>query len=667
MQLREVPITSVPEGSNELDEEAEWIYNQAFCKPTISKQETNDRRKPPTTVNKIKQALDFIRNQQLEVPFISFYRKEYVEPELTITDLWKVYRFDAKWCQLLNRRRGLIALYQKMQEYQTAKLMKTPDAPIPSDMRLIKDEDLERLRSVQTPEELKDVHMHFLLYYAHDIQAMQEFSKHQEKEKRKRQKRDARLKAMENAEEGDEIPPEDDEEDDEPVEIQDEDKLKQTLDSGPYAMCRKAGICGLAKHFGLTPEQFAENLRDNYQRHEVDQEILEPAELAKEYVNPKFSTVDDVLHAAKFVVARQIAREPLLRKAVREIFYERAKLNVKPTKKGVKEIDENHACYPIKYLLDKGVREITNEEFLKLWIAEQDKLLTISISEKFEGNTSSSFLEEVKELYKRDEFAKNVQEWNKLRAECVELALTKMVLPDIRKEIQALLLREAKDCVLHACGKKIYDWINIAPYQVNFEEMDDDYDDWDSSKGIRVMGVAYTPDHSQAAFSAILNPEGEVTDYLRTPHILKKKNAHRNDEKAVKLIDLENVTNFIRNKKPHAIVIGGESREALMLQQDMRDVVKQLMEEDQFPQIPVEIMDNELAKIYSNSNKGHADFREYPPLLRQAVSLARRLQDPLVEFSQLCSADEEILCLRYHTLQVFFDQFYLFVVQFQKI
>jgi transcription elongation factor SPT6 len=370
-----------------------------------------------------------------------------VEPELTIDDLWRVYRFDAKWCQLLDRRRGLITLYQNMQEYQTALRLKTQDFSIPSDMRLIKSEDLWQIHCAETPEELKDFHMHFLLYYAHDIQAMQEFNKHQEKEKRKREKRDARLKAMENAEEDDEIPPEDDEEDNESMEIQDDDKLKQTLDSGPYAMCRKAGICGLAKHFGLTPKQFAENIHDNYKINEVDQEILEPAELAKEYVSSTFSTVEDVLEAAKIIVARQIASEPLLRKAVREIFYERAKLNVKPTKKGIKEIDENHARCPIKYLQDKRVSEITSEEFLKLWIAEQDELLTISISEKFEGNTSSSFLEEVKELYKRDEFTKNVQEWNKLRTECVELALTKMVLPDIRKEIQALL-REAKLFIL---------------------------------------------------------------------------------------------------------------------------------------------------------------------------------------------------------------------------
>ena len=32
----------------------------------------------------------------LQVPFIAFYRKEYVEPELNINDLWKVYHWDEK-------------------------------------------------------------------------------------------------------------------------------------------------------------------------------------------------------------------------------------------------------------------------------------------------------------------------------------------------------------------------------------------------------------------------------------------------------------------------------------------------------------------------------------------------------------------------------------------
>ena len=59
--------------------------------------ETRERaKKGPQTVGKIKQALEFMRNDNFEVPFIAFYRKEYVQPELNNNDLWKVYKFDEK-------------------------------------------------------------------------------------------------------------------------------------------------------------------------------------------------------------------------------------------------------------------------------------------------------------------------------------------------------------------------------------------------------------------------------------------------------------------------------------------------------------------------------------------------------------------------------------------
>jgi transcription elongation factor SPT6 len=62
--------------------------------------------------------------------------------------------------------------------------------------------------------------------------------------------------------------------------------------------------------------------------------------------------------------------------------------------------------------------------------------------------------------------------------------------------------------------------------------------------------------------------------------------------------------NFITTKKPHVISVGSESREALMVAADLREIVGQLVEDEQFPSISVEICDNELAKIYSNSIKG---------------------------------------------------------------
>lgn len=179
--------------------------------------------------------------------------------------------------------------------------------------------------------------------------------------------------------------------------------------------------------------------------------------------------------------------------------------------------------------------------------------------------------------------------------ECVERALKRCVIPDLKTELKRVLLAEAKESVLKACCRKMYNWIKIAPYKVSFPEEEED--DWDTSKGIKVMAIAYVPDYSQAAFTCIAGPDGDITDYLRLPHLLKRKNSFRDDEKMMKEADLLAIRNFIYQKKPHVVCIGGESREALMLKEDITAVINELVESEQFPSLNVEIIDNELAKV----------------------------------------------------------------------
>ena len=49
-----------------------------------------------------------------------------------------------------------------------------------------------------------------------------------------------------------------------------------------------------------------------------------------------FPTVEAVLDAAVYTVAMQLSRDPLVRRAVRLAFYERAKISCRPTKRGKK-------------------------------------------------------------------------------------------------------------------------------------------------------------------------------------------------------------------------------------------------------------------------------------------------------------------------------------------
>ncbi|KAG9351596.1 hypothetical protein JZ751_022847 [Albula glossodonta] len=172
-------------------------------------------------------------------------------------------------------------------------------------------------------------------------------------------------------------------------------------------------------------------------------------------------------------------------------------------------------------------------------------------------------------------------------------------------------------------------------------------------------------DRDTPVFCSLINGEGEVVDFLRLPYFLKRRNAWREEEREKKIQDIENLKKFLISKKPHVVAVAGENRwpaaranvsapvhrDAHMVMEDIKRTVSELEQEASLPAVGVELVDNELALLYMNSKKSEADFRDYPPLLRQAVSVARKIQDPLVEYAQVCSSDEDILCLKLHPLQ----------------
>ncbi|XP_059829258.1 transcription elongation factor SPT6 [Hypanus sabinus] len=652
-QLRAIPVKSCED--EELEEESEWIYRNAFSTPTVSLQESSEylergqgisnfSRKGPATIQKIKEALNFMRNQHFEVPFIAFYRKEYVEPELNINDLWKVWQWDEKWTQLKTRKENLTRLFQKMQAYQYEQISADPDKPLADGVRALDTADIERLKDVQSTDELRDVYNHFLLYYGRDIPKMQNALKPSKKKYKKNQQGG-----------------EDEEEGERDEEVEDDEhhgpELKQASRRDMYTICQNAGLDGLAKKFGLTPEQFGENLRDSYQRHETEQFPAEPLELAKDYVCSQFPSPEAVLEGSRYMVAMQIAREPLVKQVLRQTFQERAKINITPTKKGRKDIDEAHFAYSFKYVKNKPVKELRDDQFLKMCLAEDDNLLTVDICIDMKGlegyGNEQTYFDEIKQFYYRDEFSHQVQEWNRQRSMAIERALNQFLYPQMGKELKNKLLNEARDYICKCCSRKLYNWLKVAPYRPDQqnEEDDDDFMEENQSKGVRVLGLAFASERDTPAFCSLVNGEGEVTDFLRLPYFLKRRNAWREEEREKKAQDIETLKKFLLSKKPHVVAVGGENRDALMVVEDIKRIVNELEQEHQMSPIGVHLVDNELALLYMNSKKSENDFRDYPPLLRQAVSLARRVQDPLVEFAQVCGTDDDIVCLKFHPLQ----------------
>ena len=119
------------------------------------------RNKEPT-IEKIRNALEHIRIKNFEPPYIHFYCKEYVQPELKINDLWQVYFLDEEWCKLSSRKRALRRLFEQCKEFQLNSdeikaIYSDPDANLPEDIRLVDESDLERIENITTFEELKDM------------------------------------------------------------------------------------------------------------------------------------------------------------------------------------------------------------------------------------------------------------------------------------------------------------------------------------------------------------------------------------------------------------------------------------------------------------------------------------------------------------------------------
>lgn len=640
-QLRSVPVQ--PAEKAELEEEAEWIYKNAFVRPTISMQDTLDGAhgpKGPGTMKKIKEALTFMRNQLLEVPFVAFYRKEYVEPELNINDLWRIWKWDEKWSQLKSRKENLLNLMKRMQAHQFEENAKVGSV-LPAHVRPLTNEDLDRVRAVQSVEEYLDTYSHFMLYYGRDIPPMKESER--------------KLKKAVNPKKEKEEGEEDEDEEIEPDKVEEPvEKLKFANRNAGYHICQQAGLADFVKKFGLTPEQFGENLRDNYQKHEVDQYEMELMTLANEFVCPQFPNPTDVLAAVQHMVAMQLAADPTVRRCIRQVYYDRSRISVRPTKQGLKEIDENHNCYSFKYLKGKPVKELHGDQFLRIHQAVKDGQLKMEITtdpDPVDMHTKKlpSYLEEIRPLYFKDGFSSLVQTWNVQRGLSLKTMLDRILWPQLERELRAKLLEEAQESVVKLCKRKLYNWLKVAPYVPELDVEEDD--DFSTRKGVRVMAVTYVPARDQAAFAVIVDENGDVIDFLRLPHILKRLKSPYVKESEEKQEEIKKIKSFIQAKKPHVIVVAAVSREAMTIVEDFKTALKELEDEVQYPSIAVELVNNETAMVYAASNKAQADFVDYPELLRQAVSCARRLQDPLTEIAQLCNSDEDIICIKYHPLQ----------------
>ncbi|CAG0916226.1 unnamed protein product, partial [Notodromas monacha] len=684
MQVRCVPVVPIDakENADEFEAEANWIYRHAFdVVPTVSDQRMRlkiphgypkdaDQREQDESLGRqleaqtaIKNTLRFFREQHLEVPFIRNYRREDIS-NLSPEHLWRIYDFDAKWCQLKVRKAKLCDLMSNMMMFQQGKCLELTEDELREDIRPVTADDVRRMSQLETEEELNDVYSQFLMYYSDDLREMNELLRQKRIEARLKDlaDRQRQAKLMGNSVEGSaavEAIVENNEDQPEyykdlATEYEEGDfRFIAAVKRHPYNTFRRAGLARFASMVGLPPHKFAENVSEYLQRNEPETVPRDPMEVAKEFVSPKFPKPEDVIKAVKLMVAHELAAEPDVRSFVRSKVFSDATLNVRATKKGFTEIDENHSLFKYKYLSEKPVMSLENDLYLILSNGVKDGLLTMTLNCECistDSRTRKHLVDELTDLYVQDAYSHHVKVWNEIRREIIQVMLSHILIPDIRKDLENRLLLEAQEHILMSCIDELRDAVKIAPYRPIDDEKSEEDEDWDNSRGIRVLGLAYDDvDPTLAPFAAVIDKNAAVLDFLRLPALLRFRNGTFSEDSQN---DLERLRKLILKRKPHVVALSAESRMALQLMRELQKMLEDMtFSAEGFPHVTVELVDTSLAKLFGSSSRGQEEMPKFPKVLREAVSIARRLQNPLLEYVQLCTHDDEILCLKLHPLQ----------------
>ncbi|KAI8584594.1 hypothetical protein K450DRAFT_217031 [Umbelopsis ramanniana AG] len=406
---------------------------------------------------------------------------------------------------------------------------------------------------------------------------------------------------------------------------------KRPVNRSLYNMSMNSKVKDFVSHFGIAPKEFGANYLDGTRRHYPEDTLTGPEDDASNFVDGTFVDSEKVLKAAKAVLAQEIAFDPQVRKAVRRDWETRSCVSVKPTDKGNRIIDEFHPMHPFKYLLEKPVNKFTDGQFLHILKAETDGLLTIDITLRGFDRWFAKF----SELYMSDGYSDSAQAWNNQRSSILKQALDEYLNPLMSKSIREKLRVEAQDHICLTAWKNLEEKVDVKPYRTQ-------YVDEDSLP--RVMTISWgNGDQKDSVMVVFVNQYGRLADQLRLPNL-------KDDTSRQQLMDL------ISHRKPDVIGVAGFNIQTRRLLDTVQTLVNELKEQTANSRssrhdrihAQVTIVNDEVARLYQGSKRATEEFKELPPLMRYCISLARRLQNPVMEYVAL---GRDLLQIRHHPLQ----------------
>lgn len=310
---------------------------------------------------------------------------------------------------------------------------------------------------------------------------------------------------------------------------------------------------------------------------------------AEKYLNEHVSNIDDAIQGAKDIIAEKVSDDAKLRKLIREMMMSEAKLKVKLKKNAVDELK----TYRVYYDYNERCSTLAPHRIMAINRGEREKILDVTMDYNRERFARFQFNQMT---HHQDSFV------NPLIDEAIRDGLKRLVYPSLERELRADLTDMAQEKSIDVFSANLESLLLQAPM-----------------KDAVILGL--DPAYRTGCKLAIIDQTGKLLHIdLIYPHppVNKIKEARI---KTIELLKKYNV-NLI------AIGNGTASRESEMF-------IAEILKSERDIDARYAIVSEAGASVYSAGDLAREEFPDLHVEERSAVSIARRLLDPLSELIKI--------------------------------
>ena len=315
-------------------------------------------------------------------------------------------------------------------------------------------------------------------------------------------------------------------------------------------------------------------------------------DVAKKYLNENVPNIEKAIEGAKYIIAENVSDDAKIRKSIRDNTYNFGIIKSKIKKNA---IDENKV-YDMYYDYQERVKFIKPHRILALNRGENEGILSVSID-----NDRDRVIEYInKRVIKNDKsFVVDTVK------EAIEDSYKRLIEPSIEREIRSDLTEIGEEAAIDNFGKNLEALLLTPP-------MKD-----------RVV-LAFDPGYVNGCKIAVIDPTGKYLDSTVVKPFLKGSNTDKLIEQSMAI-----VVSLVNKYKVDIIAIGNgtASRESEKM---IADMIKKYNLNCKYV-----IVSEAGASIYSASPIALEEFPDLAVEKRSAVSIGRRLQDPLAELVKI--------------------------------